>query len=144
MLGLDSRFSRDIVHGVVCLAFDVLEELGEGGGVRSRPPNAPPSSAPPFGRFDSGSTPPALASTLPTEANVNDGASQGKGATVVNVHRVEEVEVEKAKEGLRALDSYDEATRLEAEALFGSTRRRRPSDPLGEESRRARVLYFYR
>ena len=36
MLGLDTRFSRDVVHGVICLAFDVLEDMG-GGRLRSRP-----------------------------------------------------------------------------------------------------------
>ena len=42
------------------------------------------------------------------------------------------------------LDGYDEQTRLEADALLGSPTRRRPSDPLGEASRRNRVLYHYR
>ena len=42
------------------------------------------------------------------------------------------------------LDGYDEATRLEADALLGSGVPRRPSDPLGEASRRGRVMYYYR
>ena len=60
------------------------------------------------------------------------------------------------------LDSYDEAARLEAEALFQErnvlpagqsaltttadlpTLAQRPSDPVGEHSRRNRVLYYYR
>ena len=69
------------------------------------------------------------------------------------------------------LAGYDEATHLDAEALFGPTASvpsvvpsavrasaqhaaqqapgppaltRRPSDPVGEQSRRSRVLYHYR
>ena len=45
---------------------------------------------------------------------------------------------------LPGLDAYDEATRMDADALFGTGRRERPSDPIGEESRRARVQYYYR
>ena len=29
VLGLDTRFSRDIVHGVVCLASDIVERMAE-------------------------------------------------------------------------------------------------------------------
>ena len=49
VLGLDTRFSRDVVHGVICLAFDVLEEMGAAkaprrdGGVEETTP--PPQSS---------------------------------------------------------------------------------------------------
>ena len=39
---------------------------------------------------------------------------------------------------------YDEATRLEADALLGTPRPRRVSDPVGEPSRRSRIMYHYR
>jgi hypothetical protein len=50
VLGLDTRFSRDVVHGVICLAFDVLEDMsgqphGTNGshGRGSRPADVTPS-----------------------------------------------------------------------------------------------------
>ena len=110
ILGLDTRFSRDIVHGVVCLAFDVLEEMSsggearKGGGARSRPP------------------PPPIAAAGPSQTTSVEDAS------------------------LERLDSFDEATRLDAEAVLGvvHANRSHPSDPLGESSRQMRVQYYYR
>ena len=115
VLGLDTRFSRDTVHGVICLAFDVLEEMGAAKVPSSRGqpnfPIAPTASHP--AAVGGGSETPLVGSS-------NSG---GMGLD---------------------LDGYDEATRLEADALLGSGVLRRPSDPLGEASRRGRVMYYYR
>ena len=46
VLGLDTRFSRNIVHGVICLAFDVLEEMGAAKAPQRRN-DAAETSAPP-------------------------------------------------------------------------------------------------
>lgn len=139
VLGLDTRFSRDTVYGVICLALDVLEGMARVGGTGAVAGGG--------GGGRSGS-----------DANKVDGARGGAdcsgdtggdartGSCVLNL----------------GLDSYDEATRLEAEALFHernvppagqsalittaelSTLAQRPSDPVGEHSRRNRVLYYYR
>jgi hypothetical protein len=139
VLGLDTRFSRDTVYGVICLALDVLEGMARVCGTGAVAGGS--------GGGRSGS-----------DANEVDGARGGAdctggtggdartGSCVLNL----------------GLDSYDEATRLEAEALFHernvppagqsalittaelSTLAQRPSDPVGEHSRRNRVLYYYR
>lgn len=117
ILGLDARFERHIVHGVICLAFDVLEDLGGG---RPRDDASHRSgAAEPRWRASGGA--------LATKRLAGGGA-------------------------LLDLDGFDEATHLEAQALFGrgddgkheGGTRDRPSDPLGDESRRGRVRYFYR
>lgn len=118
VLGLDTRFSRDIVHGVVCLAFDVVEEMSA---ARRQPAPSVRAQA----ASDSGG--PRLASTpraVSTELTLSP------------------MQIEGGCGPLEALDGFDEATRLEAESLLGSPRRE--SDPLGEESRRRRVSYYYR
>ena len=120
VLGLDTRYSRDIVHGVICLAFDALEDISNrqntGGGRRSEMSDgrAPPVGGPTQSQLEK----------QPLLKVSDDSEEEGSALD---------------------LDGYDEATRLDADALLGSPRRgRRPSDPLGEESRRARVLYHYR
>ena len=101
ILGLDTRFSRDIVHGVVCLAFDVLEDMSNV--KKSGKPRAPPGESPLVDR---------------RQPSTSDALE---------------------------LDEFDEATRLEADALLGGEGvPRRPSDPLGEEGRHMRVKYYYR
>ena len=114
MLGLDERFSRDIVHGVICLAFDVLEEMG--------------AAKAPQGRNDA--------------AETSASSSSSSSSDPIEPARLEESGDEMGS--TLNLDGYDEATRLDADALLGSSVPRRPSDPLGEESRRGRVMYYYR
>jgi len=163
VLGLDTRFSRDIVHGVICLAFDVLEDMGKGGGVAARSSGSGAGAGGTGGTGGTGDTdgsagardnfiggsssswtsspPCATASALPREASMGS-----------------------------CLHKYDEATKLDAEALFGAQHGahtessytaaytspthlatlgppalvKRPSDPVGESSRRNRVAYYYR
>ena len=43
VLGLDERFSRDIVHGVICLACDVVESMATRAPSREPRPHSPPS-----------------------------------------------------------------------------------------------------
>jgi len=137
VLGLDTRFSRDIVHGVVCLAFDVLEELS-GGPVIGREHRVDGAAEPPpFGRFDS-----APEDSIDSRMHLKEVADCSGTAEVEC--GIQCLELEPSAVGLPGLDSYDESTRLEADALFGTGRKRRPSDPIGEESRQARVLYYYR
>ena len=106
LINLDTRFSRDIVHGVICLAFDVLEDISGERGKAQKAAHAGAAAAGP-------ECEPSILSPL-------------------------------SFQGLE-LDEYDEATRLEADALLGSPRQQhRPSDPIGEDSRRARIMYHYR
>lgn len=112
VLGLDTRFSRNIVHGVICLAFDVLEEMGAAKAPQRRNDAAETSAS-------------SSSSSDPIEPARLEESGDEMGSTL-------------------NLDGYDEATRLDADALLGSSVPRRPSDPLGEESRRGRVMYYYR
>ena len=173
VLGLDTRFTRDIVHGIICLAFDVFEDMGgaisggadedvgtdlggdggarNNGGADTSPvdpldlhPRRP--SALDLGIYDLGAPPPGSAldasrdkspSSQPTSplrfsspSAQRTGGSHGPSSPPAGT-------------GLD-LDGFDEATRLEADALLGTGVPRRPSDPVGDGSRRTRVAYSYR
>ena len=140
VLGLDTRFSRDTVYGVICLALDVLEGMARGGGGGGGGGSG-------GGVGGSGSDANEVdGARVGAECSGGTGGDARTGSCVLNL----------------GLDSYDEATRLEAEALFQernvlpagqsaltstaglSTLAQRPSDPVGEHSRRNRVLYYYR
>ena len=109
VLGLDTRFSRDTVHGVICLAFDVLEEMS-GRKRRRQDDDGAPAAAP--------ADAPAAAEDMDVGARASVGLD---------------------------LTEYDEATQLEADAVLGTASERpRPSDPVGEKSRKARITYHYR
>ena len=164
VLGLDRRFSRDIVHGVVCLAFDVLEEMG--GGAR-RPHPGPPRTP-----RDDSTGGGEKAKGERGGAGAGEGAGEGEGTGTGESAAATQGGASGGGEHMRPrapppsplaecggsaggslsgslsssldLDGFDEATRLEADALLGEGVPRRPSDPLGEASRRSRVLYYYR
>ena len=140
VLGLDTRFSRDTVYGVICLALDVLEGMARGGGGGGGGGSG-------GGVGGSGSDANEVdGARVGAECSGGTGGDARTGSCVLNL----------------GLDSYDEATRLEAEALFQErnvlpagqsaltttadlpTLAQRPSDPVGEHSRRNRVLYYYR
>ena len=129
VLGLDTRFNRDIVHGVICLAFDVLEEMGGGGG---------------------GSI--GGAATGVSASASGGGSCEHAGAPLrrsPSGREVADIALSCQQDSRRGaaldLDGYDEATRLDADALLGPPApERRPSDPVGEESRGHRLNYYYR
>ena len=103
------------MHGVICLAFDVLEDMSKGG------------AKPPFGGGVAG---------VGGVGEFGVGGVGGVGGQA-QPRAITDTGLD--------LDGYDEATRLEAEAVLGCPGvPRRPSDPLGEESRRSRVQYYYR
>ena len=116
VLGLDTRFSRDTVHGVICLAFDVLEEMS--GRKRKHGASVPETRA----------------------GGASSGAPAAPGATSLASFP----STTRQTSGLD-LDEYDEATKLEADALLGTaSEHARPSDPVGEKGRLCRIQYHYR
>ena len=177
VLGLDTRFSRDVVHGVVCFALDILEDMSGGpqktaartdipqsraaapAGHPAIPPPRHPAIPPPRhpaiplrpSAAGAPLPPPECGPSAPLLRNSSFDKLGGEGGAaalpvvedhpypVVGDHPYPVMEGE-----LPGLDAYDEATRMDADALFGTGRRERPSDPIGEESRRARVQYYYR
>jgi hypothetical protein len=152
VLGLDSRFSRDIVRGVICLAFDALEDISN----RARHRSSSPSAAAATTSIDTSSVPseaaqvPSLLNT-PLFGNLENEPSLSPSSSLASPpsppSSASSPTAAPSVEPLCAtldLDGYDEATRMEADALLGSPRPRRPSDPLGDENRRVRVLYHYR
>ena len=157
VLGLDTRFSRDTVHGVVCLAFDVLEEMSRGAG-RGSPSRFSPSEATGGSAAGSGESPRTATTDTGTGTGTGMGTGPGPGPRPSNAlsrtasgHHLLATEplgsagMPSPSDEALDLNGFDEATRLEAEALLGtSSEKRRPSDPVGEESRRCRVQYYYR
>ena len=140
VLGLDTRFSRDIVHGVICLAFDVLEQLG---GKAKRPTPTPTAAAAATTKAAAaGAT--VVAAATPLESPSSPSLSVASSSGTIDASSGSSGSSSHESAGALNLDGYDEATRLEADALLGSGVSRRPSDPIGDQSRRGRVMYYYR
>ena len=149
VLGLDTRFSRDVVHGVICLAFDVIEEMSGGASHSSAhaSPRASPKASPQTRRHfaaaaaAAAASPSSSSSSRPASPSMDVGIDLDLGGAGAGAGGAASAIV---GEGLD-LDGFDEATRLEADALLGPARpRSRPSDPMGEQSRRGRIAYHYR